>query len=358
MAFLDNSGDIILDAVLTDTGRKLLSSGGGITISKFALGDDEINYGLFNKSHPSGSAYFDLEVLQTPVFEAVTQINANINYGLLTFTNKNILYMPEFVQNTIDNAARFASTHQGLYYIAVNQETVDAMGAAAAIFASSPQNIILAGSKTTRTIAYELGINSSEISKNNTTKAQYITNIGLSDTTFGVSVNGLFIDTVLGAPSGGGGGNNGGGSQAYQNNLDDNQLTSFPSPETMINGNSLGNSKNRTNYRDFTVKGARNDIFEPVGASSTASTHSVLTGPGSRVVILNVGVGAGLDHTSTGVRDRKYTQYGKTAQTATQAFGSAGTLGTYDFIDTTVYLSANTTGAQISIPVRLIRRAS
>ena len=100
MAFLDNSGDIILDAVLTETGRKLLSSGGGIRISKFALGDDEINYGLFDKNHPSGSAYYDLEILQTPVFEAVSQINANINYGLMTFSNTNLLYMPEFVQNS------------------------------------------------------------------------------------------------------------------------------------------------------------------------------------------------------------------------------------------------------------------
>ena len=43
MAFLDNSGDIILDAVLTDTGRLRLAQGdGSFKISKFALGDDEI----------------------------------------------------------------------------------------------------------------------------------------------------------------------------------------------------------------------------------------------------------------------------------------------------------------------------
>ena len=45
MAFLDNSGDIILDAVLTDTGRLRLAKGdGSFNITKFALGDDEINY--------------------------------------------------------------------------------------------------------------------------------------------------------------------------------------------------------------------------------------------------------------------------------------------------------------------------
>jgi hypothetical protein len=41
MGFLDNSGDIILDAVLTDTGRWRLSRG-NFKVSKFGLGDDEI----------------------------------------------------------------------------------------------------------------------------------------------------------------------------------------------------------------------------------------------------------------------------------------------------------------------------
>ena len=38
MAFLDNSGDIILDAVLTDEGRRRLALGNGsFNIAKFAL---------------------------------------------------------------------------------------------------------------------------------------------------------------------------------------------------------------------------------------------------------------------------------------------------------------------------------
>ena len=57
MGFLDNSGDIILDAVLTDTGRMRLAKGdGSFKIVKFALGDDEINYELYKKDHASGSA--------------------------------------------------------------------------------------------------------------------------------------------------------------------------------------------------------------------------------------------------------------------------------------------------------------
>ena len=59
MAFLDNSGDIILDAVLTDTGRMRLARGdGSFKIVKFAMGDDEIDYTSFDGDHPSGSAYW------------------------------------------------------------------------------------------------------------------------------------------------------------------------------------------------------------------------------------------------------------------------------------------------------------
>ena len=48
MGFLDNSGDIILDAVLTDHGRQVLSRGdGSFQITKFALGDTEIDYSLY-----------------------------------------------------------------------------------------------------------------------------------------------------------------------------------------------------------------------------------------------------------------------------------------------------------------------
>ena len=101
MAFLDNSGDIILDAVLTDTGRLRLAQGdGSFKISKFALGDDEINYALYNKSHSSGSAYYDLEVLQTPVLEAFTNNTSNLKTKLISISRTNILYMPILKVNT------------------------------------------------------------------------------------------------------------------------------------------------------------------------------------------------------------------------------------------------------------------
>jgi len=104
MAFLDNSGDIILDAVLTDTGRMRLAQGNGsFKISKFALGDDEINYTLYNKDHASGSAYFDLEVMQTPVLEAFTNNTSNLKTKLISISRTNVLYMPILKLNENDD---------------------------------------------------------------------------------------------------------------------------------------------------------------------------------------------------------------------------------------------------------------
>jgi hypothetical protein len=98
MAFLDNSGDIILDAVLTDAGRQRLARG-NFKVVKFALGDEEINYKIFNGSHPSGSAFYDLEIMQTPVLEAFTNNTSMMKSKLISMTRNNILYMPTFKIN-------------------------------------------------------------------------------------------------------------------------------------------------------------------------------------------------------------------------------------------------------------------
>jgi len=95
MGFLDNSGDIILDAVLTDLGRKRLAEGNGsFKVSKFALADDEIDYGLYDKNNTSGSAYYDLNILQTPVLEAFTNNMSSMKSRLLSIARNDLLYLP------------------------------------------------------------------------------------------------------------------------------------------------------------------------------------------------------------------------------------------------------------------------
>ena len=112
MAFLDNSGDIILDAVLTDTGRMRLAKGdGSFSITKFAFGDDEINYKLYDKNHASGSAYYDIEILQTPVLEAFTNNTSLLKSKLLSISRTNLLYLPVIRRNTTDGLADNANTN-------------------------------------------------------------------------------------------------------------------------------------------------------------------------------------------------------------------------------------------------------
>ena len=115
MAFLDNSGDIILDAVLTDTGRMRLAKGDGtFKIVKFALGDDEIDYGLYNKNHSSGSAYYDLEVLQTPLLEAFTNNTSMMKYKLMSIARTNLLYLPVMKLYETGRTLRNADSERGL----------------------------------------------------------------------------------------------------------------------------------------------------------------------------------------------------------------------------------------------------
>ena len=121
MSFLDNSGDIILDAVLTDIGRQRLSQG-NFKIGKFAIGDDEIQYNLYDKDHVSGSAYYDLEILQTPVLGAATRAG-EIQHGLFSLTGKDILYIPDLALNEKTESSVLRLNK--IVHLAVNAETQD-----------------------------------------------------------------------------------------------------------------------------------------------------------------------------------------------------------------------------------------
>tara|TARA_Y100000593_G_scaffold30196_1_gene59844 strand:+ start:5442 stop:6407 length:966 start_codon:yes stop_codon:yes gene_type:complete len=99
-SFLDNSGDIILDAVLTDTGRQRLARGdGSFTIAKYCFADDEINYGTYNSN--LATARKDLEILQTPVLEAFTNSNTTVKHRLVTLAGQDTsLFLPVARLNT------------------------------------------------------------------------------------------------------------------------------------------------------------------------------------------------------------------------------------------------------------------
>jgi hypothetical protein len=84
MGFLNSTSQVV-DAVLTVKGRQLLAQGvNALNITKFALGDDEINYALWNPNHISGSAYYGEAIMQIPVFEASTEESFGLRYKLIT----------------------------------------------------------------------------------------------------------------------------------------------------------------------------------------------------------------------------------------------------------------------------------
>ena len=84
MGYLDNSS-VTVDAILTRRGRELLSrNDGSFQITQFALGDDEIDYTLYNESHPDGSQFFGEAIENLPLVEAFPDENNIMIHKLVT----------------------------------------------------------------------------------------------------------------------------------------------------------------------------------------------------------------------------------------------------------------------------------
>lgn len=195
--FLDNSGDIILDAVITDVGRQRLSQG-NFSISKFALGDDEIQYNLYNKNHPSGSAYYDLEILHSPVFQGMTQANANINYGLLTLTDTELLYLPTIVNNQkkdVISAGGLQLSGSGLCVVCVNGQTYTSVTTpnADSTLSSDPNTYTTADDQNAKGIVLESGLNTTDVRGTQANQISLLSNTGLMDSSFAVYCDSRFF---------------------------------------------------------------------------------------------------------------------------------------------------------------------
>ncbi len=84
MGFLDNTS-ITVDAILTKKGRELLARGQNeFRITKFALADDEIDYNLYDTSHPNGSNFYGAVIENMPLLEAFVDENQLMRYKLTT----------------------------------------------------------------------------------------------------------------------------------------------------------------------------------------------------------------------------------------------------------------------------------
>lgn len=306
MAFLDNSGDIILDAVLTDAGRKRLARGdGSFSITQYAFGDDEINYGRYDSTNISGSAYYDLEILQTPILEAFTNNIASLKSKLISLTNNNLLYLPVIKLNTTSNQAWSPTLASGIasgsHAVLVDKSTVDG-------FSSNITNYINgfqgpAGDTENKYIRLEQGLDTTEISnafnlEPELTEGQYIVEI---DNRLGtlIGINGNPITPSF---------------------IDDDNIASY-------------------------YLASRNFVSNLAAESDTAtSTLSVIAGPRGTKLEFSI-----LASISLRTSEFLFDQIGNTSTFA----GS-----NIKYIDTLVRVNGATTGYRIDVPVRFVKKTS
>ena len=305
MAFLDNSGDIILDAVLTDTGRQRLSRGDGtFKIVKFALGDDEIDYALYDATNPLGSAYYDLQILQTPVLEAFTNNTSTMNSKLMTITDSRKLYLPVVKLNEKKTENARNSTTSVFYATADDSSYLDLKDSSTGgvINASNPSD----GGVTVR---LDQGIDTSKIPPSK----------GLSSDL--VETNYLIeIDSRLGSIV--------------------DKTGTITATESFIDDDAIANySLTLGTDTSFVI---RNTDTNPISTGSTTSPNQTIAGP--RGTILEFGLGVTEDLLASNAYFIE--------------LGGSVTIGSTNFyyIDTNVRITGLTTGYRIDIPVRFLKK--
>ena len=312
MGFLDNSGDIILDAVLTDLGRKRLAEGNGsFKISKFALGDDEIDYGLYDKN-ASSSDYYDINILQTPVLEAFTNNMSSMKSRLLSYSENDLLYLPVILVNTKGASAFY--TGLSSYIVLVDDATVDSLTDGSNTLTTGILNGYRPG-QGSNLVRADQGLNTNELSPD-MTLADY--NSSLVETQFFIQ-----IDNRLGIVRPSGKASND-VSVFSPVSIDDDSIATY------VFSDSDGSS-----------------VVTRLGAN----TDSSMVGPrGSR---MEFKIGASLDlRTSTFLFD----QLGSAGTSNIVSDSKTLAAADYKFIDSTVRVSGISTGYTLDVPVRFVKK--
>lgn len=314
MGFLDNSGDIILDAVLTDLGRKRLAEGNGkFRIDKFAFGDDEIDYGLYDKNNTSGSAYYDLSILQTPVLEAFTNNMSSMKSRLISYTSNDLLYLPviEIFTAAGDSDMASITAASKTYIVAVDSSTVTAVATEGGnALGTGILNGNSPGMGTTR-VATDQGLNTSALS------SAEVIDPTLLETQYFVQ-----IDNRLGfiRPAGTS------ESSAFKAvSIDDDNIATYI----------------------FTMDDDSNVVTD-----IASEAESQILGPrGSRVTFK---IGASLDLKTNMFLFNQLGSQGTIDVVGGQTLAAAD----YKFIDSTVRVSGVSTGYTVDVPVRFIKKTT
>ncbi len=309
MAFLDNSGDIILDAVLTDTGRMRLARGdGSFRITKFALGDDEINYENYNKLHASGSAYYDLEILQSPVLEAFTNNASSMKSHCISISRTDLLYLPIIKINSL-----LSNTEQnpsGAHMVACDLSTETAFAGGS----SGTKGLIYGASLGTPFhIRLDQGIDGSDDDGNPVIAPSHALDADLVETQYQI-----LIDNRLGN---------------IRSNKDNMAKVSF-----IDDDNIASYYLNLGTDLEFVTENTVRD---------TLQTQAIA---GPRGTILSFGIQASLElNTSTYL-------FNKLGSTLNMVENDGTTVSQVRYIDSIVRIKGSTTGYTVDVPVRFIKK--
>jgi hypothetical protein len=135
MGYLNNQV-VTVDAILTTKGRELLAKNDGtFRITQFALADDEIDYTLYNPTHPSGSAYYGQAIENMPLLEAFPQETQIMKYKLATLprgTAKLPVLDLGYAAISLQQGASLSITPQTLNYLG-NTQAYETSGYSATI---------------------------------------------------------------------------------------------------------------------------------------------------------------------------------------------------------------------------------
>lgn len=135
MGYLNNQV-VTVDAILTKKGRETLAKNdGSFRITQFALADDEIDYTLYNPTHPSGSAFYGEAIDSMPLLEAFPDESQIMKYKLATLprgTAKLPVLDLGFSAITLKQGASLAITPQTLSYLG-NAQTFETSGYTATV---------------------------------------------------------------------------------------------------------------------------------------------------------------------------------------------------------------------------------
>ena len=333
MAFKKTSGTIVIDATLTERGREKMAKG-EFLVSKFALGDDEINYELFNKE-----IIYDEDTLQAPEtlpsLEAYSNRTANIHYGPTTHITNGILYLPELV---INNKLDFCpDLRDDVYYVSVNDETSEKLNS---IFANSLK-FLEAGKIEKTKVVIESGLNTDEAGRaDKATRAVFLLALGLMDQYLYVMGDYRFVESVLVS----------GKESKFRNFQNGDKEINF---ETLHTATATSHENGFKYFRTYLAHTIPNLMSDSESYSNPGLEYSNIPGPRGIVMALNIDVDPNLRTNSNGSRDARWNQHGKSDQILFS--DKTGEGYKFDYIETTIYIVGAISHAEIQVPIRLLR---